>query len=196
MIRTHRALPRRALTSPRRGTRIFEAQRIFEDLVQAGPPDFTFRALSRGPLEAPSVCRSAAPWGSGSVTLTSLSWAFRLERAMPISHGALEGADTNRAWGSGHPVVPAAGPRTLETGGADLLPGKSPEAWLGRGLAQNPSPTMGLPPAMIAKTQDPGLPQPTLVPSVLMRAPLHLSSLWEGLCTRSCQGSDLKASWM
>lgn len=43
VIRTHRALPCRALTSPRRGTRIFEAQRIFEDLVQAGPPDFTFR---------------------------------------------------------------------------------------------------------------------------------------------------------
>lgn len=63
----------------------------------------------------------------GSVTLISLSWAFQLEQAMPISHVALEGANTNRAWGSGHPVVPAAEPRTLETGGADFLPGKSPQ---------------------------------------------------------------------
>lgn len=69
--------------------------------MQAGPPDFTFRALSHCPLEAPSVCRSAAPWGSGTGTLTSLSWTFQLEQAMPISHGALEGADTNKAWGSG-----------------------------------------------------------------------------------------------
>lgn len=49
---------------------------------------------------------------------------------------------------------------------------------------------------MIAKTQDPGLPQPTLGPTVLMRAPLRLSSVWEGWCTRSCQRSDLEASWM
>lgn len=44
-----------------------------------------------------------------------------------------------------------------------------PEAWLSRVLAQNPSPTMDLSPSMIGKTQDPGLPQPTLGPSVLMR---------------------------
>lgn len=121
-----------------------------------------------------------SPGGSGRVILTSLSWAYQLETALFL--GALEEASTT---GLGVQDILWCWSRAEEARDwheQTLSPLRLGSAGAWHRIPELPSPTVGLPPAVIiAQAQDPGLPPPTLDLRVLMRALLHQSSVWEGL---------------
>lgn len=142
-VRTHRALLHGVLTSPRRGTKLFWAQRILENLVQAGPLVSTVTALSPEAPGGSHCTQECFPLGvrEGDPPVPVLSpgaVACQLETAMPHLMG-LERAGTNQGSGCRAVCDAGAGLRKPETTRSRHSPrAVSPGALLSGGLAQNP----------------------------------------------------------